>query len=102
VLRRPRSVGDTLDAAYARLCRKLERIGLPRAPSEGPATFATRLLDVPAGPAVQNLIGRYVGLRYARALPDTAAVRAFAGSVRALRLGGTFARIYRNGARGTR
>ena len=102
VLRRPRGAGDTLDAAYTRLCRKLERIGLPRAANEGPAAFAMRLNGVPAAPAVQNLIGRYVGLRYARALPDTAAVRAFAGSVRALHVGGTFARIYRNGARGTR
>jgi transglutaminase-like putative cysteine protease len=102
VLRRPRDRGDTLDAAYARLCRKLERIGLPRAANEGPVAFAIRVNDVAATPAVQSLIGRYVGLRYAHALPDTGAVRAFAGSVRALRVGGAFARIYRNGARGTR
>ena len=102
VLRRPRARGDALDVAYTRLCRKLEKIGLPRAVNEGPLAFAARLNDIPATTGLQGLIESYVGLRYARALPERTAVRAFAGSVRALRVGGAFARIYRESRLRTR
>ena len=101
VLRRPRDLGDALDIAYARLCRKLERIGLRRAANEGPQTFASRLGRATAEPRLHGLIDRYIGLRYAHASPEATAVRAFAGSVRALRLAGPFARIYQEGRRRT-
>jgi hypothetical protein len=42
VLRMPHRAADPLDAAYARLCRKLARAGAVRAPAEGPATLAER------------------------------------------------------------
>jgi transglutaminase-like putative cysteine protease len=95
VLRRPRKPGDALDAAYSLLCRKLEGIGMPRAASEGPVAFAGRLHRADGSmPAVDSLIRRYAGLRYAHAAPDAAAVREFAGAVRTLRVPRAFAKIY--------
>jgi transglutaminase-like putative cysteine protease len=98
VLRRPRESGDALDAAYGALCRKLARNGLVRAASEGPRSFADRLRGAaPELTALQNLIERYAGLRYAHALPAAADVRAFAAAVRELRVPRTFAKFNRGG-----
>jgi transglutaminase-like putative cysteine protease len=94
VLRRPRGRGDALDAAYARLCRKLAARGVQRAGNEGPVAFAARLRNgVTPVPALEQLLARYVGLRYALATPDAAAVGEFAGAVARLRLPRSFARI---------
>ena len=94
VLRQPAEPGDSLDVAYASLCRKLARGGVERVPAEGPSTFASRVRrTIPMLPSLQELIERYAGLRYAHAIPATADVRAFAADVRALRVPRTFAII---------
>ena len=94
VLRRPRESGDALDAAYARLCRKLARSGVARAAHEGPRTYAHRLGELGDSPApVQQLLERYVSLRYAHALAPSEAVREFVAAVRSLRLPRVFANV---------
>jgi transglutaminase-like putative cysteine protease len=66
---------DTLARAYARLCRKLERIGPPRAPHQGPLSFAetvtARRPDL--RDSVRALLARYAQLRYGPAVPGTRA-----------------------------
>ncbi len=87
VLRAPRTAADPLDAAYARLRRKLDRAGAPSLATEGPLTLAARGEDHwPGNRALQRLFANYVGLRYAGALSSTQAVREFARAVAALRL----------------
>lgn len=87
VLRRPRRSGDALDAAYDALCRKLAAAGTPRGGNEGPAAFQARLRAAGLELAsLDALFARYVGLRYAVAVPQTADVRAFAGEVARMRL----------------
>ena len=103
VLRRPREPGDALDAAYARLCRKLARSGAARAIHEGPRTYAHRLGAIAGSPVlVQQLLERYVSLRYAHALAPSAAVREFVAAVRALRLPQEFAKVNVLGPAATR
>jgi hypothetical protein len=66
---------DTLARAYARLCRKLERIGPPRAPHQGPLSFAetvsARRPDLRE--SVHALLARYAQLRYGPASPGARA-----------------------------
>ncbi len=103
VLRRPREPGDALDAAYARLCRKLARSGAARAAQEGPRTYADRLGAIAGSPMpVQQLLERYVSLRYAHALAPSAAVRDFVAAVRNLRLPRVFAKVNVLGQTATR
>ena len=78
VMRAPRRVADPLDAAYARLCRKLTRIGVARAGAEGPVDYALRTHE----PVARELLIDYVHLRYASALPDAEALAAFVRAVR--------------------
>ena len=86
-LRAPRTTLDPLDAAYARLCRKLGRAGAPRAAAEGPRSFAERIAATPLrNAAIADLLDQYIGLRYACALPSVTAVRTFARGVGALRV----------------
>ncbi|MDR3387738.1 MAG: DUF3488 and transglutaminase-like domain-containing protein [Rudaea sp.] len=92
-LRSPAVTADPLDAAYARLCRKLARTGAIRTPAEGPQSFAQRIAAkqqagsvTPNPSAVQDLFEQYVSLRYACALPLTADVRRFGRRVDALRV----------------
>ena len=81
---------DTLARAYARLCRKLERIGPPRAPHQGPLSFAdtvtARRPDLRG--SVHALLARYAQLRYGPAAPGTRAqdVEEFRRSVARLSL----------------
>lgn len=86
-LRAPQVPVDALDAAYARLCRKLSRAGLVREPSEGPYTYARRVAatDINSN-TLQQLLAAYTRLRYAQALAPATAVRAFDQRVRALRI----------------
>ncbi len=94
VLRRSREPGDALDAAYARLCRKLARSGAARAAQEGPRTYMRRLAALAGSPVpAQTLLERYVSLRYAHALAPSAAVREFAAAVSNLRLPRGFAKV---------
>ena len=86
VMRAP-NAGDALDAAYAKLRRKLARAGLTQDPAAGPVTLgrsAGEQLAVPQ--VVQKLLSDYVGQRYARALPDPERIQNFTRAVAALRL----------------
>jgi protein-glutamine gamma-glutamyltransferase len=62
----PQRRPDRLARAYARLCRKLARIGMPRPPYLGPIAYADavgeRRPDIAAG--VRSLLTRYAELRY--------------------------------------
>ncbi len=66
---------DALARAYTRLCHKLERIGPPRAPHQGPLSFAdtvtTHRPDL--SHSVHALLARYAQLRYGPAAPGTRA-----------------------------
>jgi transglutaminase-like putative cysteine protease len=86
-LRAPRTTLDPLDAAYARLCRKLARAGVLRAANEGPRAFARRIAATPLrGAAVADLLNQYIDLRYASPLPSETGLRTFAHGVGALRV----------------
>jgi hypothetical protein len=57
---------DRLARAYARLCRKLARVGLPRSDDQGPLAYADTVDEKRpdlAG-AVRALLTRYAELRY--------------------------------------
>jgi protein-glutamine gamma-glutamyltransferase len=64
---------DALARAYVRLCRKLARIAPPRAPHQGPLSFADTViaqrpdLREPVG----ALLGRYAQLRFGAGAPGT-------------------------------
>ena len=62
----PQRRPDRLARAYARLCRKLARIGMPRPPYLGPLAYADavceRRPDLAVG--VRSLLTRYADLRY--------------------------------------
>ena len=66
---------DALARAYARLCRKLARIGEPRAPYQGPLSLAETLRAhrPDLSDRVQPLLRRYTQLRYGPAAPATRA-----------------------------
>jgi transglutaminase-like putative cysteine protease len=77
---------DPVTRAYARLCRRLAAIGLPRSPHEGAEAYAARIAaarpDLAA--AVVALCRRYSQLRYANTASEGAAATFIAG-VRAFR-----------------
>lgn len=88
---RPRQAAarDRLARAYVRLCGKLARAGLPRAPHLGPLAYAARVTgERPELARAAVLLGQYARLRYARCssaeLPGE--VASFERAVRALRL----------------
>ncbi len=68
---------DALAHAYARLCHKLERIGPPRAPHQGPLSFAeTVTAQRPElRGSVHALLARYAQLRYGPAAPAATRTR---------------------------
>ncbi|MGQ0836866.1 MAG: transglutaminase TgpA family protein [Gammaproteobacteria bacterium] len=80
---------DRLARAYARLCRKLARVGLRREPHEGPTAFAARIEaeQEEIAPAAAPLLARYAQLRFGVPAPDRSrdAVAAFARDVSAFR-----------------
>jgi len=87
VLRAPRATHDTLDAAYAALCRKLARAGLQPQATEGPITLTARVgMLWPQHRELADLLADYAKLRYAFAAPPTGQVQAFACTAAALRL----------------
>jgi protein-glutamine gamma-glutamyltransferase len=57
---------DRLGHAYARLCRKLARTGLPRAPHHGPLAYAQFILKYrpDLSPLVRPLLEQYATLRF--------------------------------------
>jgi transglutaminase-like putative cysteine protease len=90
VMRSGRSTtDDALDAAWRRLCRRLARGGLRIRDHEGPLDFLDRgraaFVDTPARARLEDLVGTYVGLRYAVSDPVSAEVQAFARKVREFR-----------------
>jgi transglutaminase-like putative cysteine protease len=78
--------GDALTRAYARLCAKLKRAGLPRAPHEGAESYGERVARVRPDLAgrVTVLVAGYSRLRYG---PRATApeVKAFKRAVRGFR-----------------
>jgi transglutaminase-like putative cysteine protease len=59
---------DRVQALYLRFCRKLEKAGVPRMPTEGPLDFAQRaaLLRPELAASVDTVARLYVRLRYGR------------------------------------
>jgi transglutaminase-like putative cysteine protease len=78
---------DPVQASWLKLCRKLEKAGLPRAPHEGPLDYAARVGAArPALAASMNqLAARYVALRYQPGA-DRGAQQAFQRAVSAFKL----------------
>lgn len=66
LLRRGRGRPDVVVRLYERYCRKLERLGLRRAPHEGPADFASRVAAARPDLAIASLeiSALYIALRY--------------------------------------
>ncbi len=58
---------DKTQAAWLKVCKKLARSGLPRAPHEGPADYARRVAASrpDLATAIMELAERYIALRYA-------------------------------------
>jgi transglutaminase-like putative cysteine protease len=81
---------DRLARAYVKLCRKIARIGLIRAPHEGPTAYAARIAIERADVehATAPLLHRYADLRFGApsARDWTDAVAAYAHDVARLRL----------------
>jgi len=65
-LTRPAGPRDPVDRLYARFCRRLARIGLPRAPGEGPADYGRRVRAARPDLAqpVQSFLELYLPMRY--------------------------------------
>ena len=78
---------DAAQVAWLRLCRKLAKAGLPRAPHEGPMEYAERIAA--ARPeldrAIHDLAARYAALRYGGNI-EKEALPAFKDAVRAFKL----------------
>lgn len=64
VRERPRA--DPLEAAYARLCRRLARAGLGRRPNEGPLAYGSRVMAQrpDLAPTVERFLRLYIPARY--------------------------------------
>ncbi|MBL0221839.1 MAG: DUF3488 domain-containing transglutaminase family protein [Xanthomonadales bacterium] len=81
--------GDALDAAWRTLRQRLARRGLTDRADEGPVDYLKRIRASwaadPALPALEELVRRYVDLRYSRGAADVADVQAFARSIREIR-----------------
>ena len=81
--------GDALDAAWRTLRQRLARRGLTDRADEGPVDYLKRIRASgaadPALPALEQLVRRYVDLRYSRGAADVADVQAFARSIREIR-----------------
>jgi protein-glutamine gamma-glutamyltransferase len=81
---------DPLARSYARLCRKLARTGLIRAPHQGPLAYAQALRA--AHPALSegahSLLAQYARLRYGAPEPATRThdIEDLARAVRRLRI----------------
>ena len=65
---------DKIQAAWLKVCRKLDRRGLPRATHEGPADYAARVAAARPDLAfrIREIAGLYIALRYASSQTDHA------------------------------
>lgn len=77
---------DKVQTAWLRLCKKLAKSGLPRAPHEGPEDYARRAakLRPHLAAALQELSRRYIALRYGKPR-NSQALREFQHRVRAFK-----------------
>ncbi len=86
----PTARPDRLARAYSRLCSKLGRAGLSRAPHQGPLSYAdavgSQRPDLAAG--VRSLLEQYASLRFGKAArePDPEEISAFERGVARLRI----------------
>lgn len=71
----PRVRPDRLARAYARLCRKLARVGLPREAHQGPIAYADAVAErrPDLRETVRTLLTRYAELRYGEPRTDSRA-----------------------------
>jgi transglutaminase-like putative cysteine protease len=78
---------DPVQAIWFKLCRKLEKAGLPRAAHEGPQDYAVRIAGArpELGKDMHDLAQRYIALRY-RPAADSAEQQAFKRAVAAFKL----------------
>ncbi len=78
---------DAVQAAWLKLCRKLEKAGLPRAPHEGAQDYAKRVAAARPDLAdnMLEVARRYMALRYTAA-NDELSVHAFKESIRSFKL----------------
>ncbi|MEQ1515808.1 MAG: DUF3488 and transglutaminase-like domain-containing protein [Usitatibacteraceae bacterium] len=89
VVRTLQTQKEPLVAAYEKLCRKLAKTGITRAPHEGPRDYLERLLPLhPAvGQRASPLFETYIALRYgANTARRSSDVRAFLWDVRRFRV----------------
>ncbi len=65
---------DPVQAIWLKLCRRLEKTGLPRLPHEGPQDYAARvgLARPELADTMHDLAARYIALRYQSAHDDAA------------------------------
>lgn len=65
---------DKVQAAWLKLCRKLAKVGLPRAPHEGPQDYAERIAAArpDLAESIRNLAASYGALRYGGERDDQA------------------------------
>ena len=61
-----RSEHDDLDRAFLQLCKKLEKVGIPRNPGEGPRDYALRVAELKPewGREVKAVNSAYEHMRY--------------------------------------
>jgi hypothetical protein len=65
--RRPPRTDDCIQDVYLKFCRKLDRIGVKRKPSQGPLDFAATAIALrnDLKTSVLNIVKLYISLRYA-------------------------------------
>ncbi|MDD2686654.1 MAG: DUF3488 and transglutaminase-like domain-containing protein [Gallionella sp.] len=78
---------DVTQAAWLKLCRKLAKAGLPRAPHEGPRDYAARIAAArpELAATLHDISERYIALRYGEH-PDTVTQQAFLQRIRAVKV----------------
>ena len=79
---------DRVARAYSELCAKLARIGMARAPSQGPLAYAAsvRAQRPQLAPLIDPLLRRYAELRFGAPRVRPGAIRSFERAVARLRL----------------
>lgn len=78
---------DAVQAAWLKVCRKLEKAGLPRAPHEGPMDYAARVAAAhpDLSEDIHDIAARYASLRYGGE-SEQDGLPAFKDAVRAFKL----------------
>ncbi|MFA6119969.1 MAG: DUF3488 and transglutaminase-like domain-containing protein [Sideroxydans sp.] len=78
---------DPVQAAWLKVCKKLAKAGLPRAPHEGPEDYTARVIAArpQSASAMHDIAKRYTDLRYA-GTNDEGALRAFKDAAKSFKL----------------